>query len=118
MLWSLLRQSCNKFVVLQRPILCLLIFIRTHLFRTVRVKAIMEIFKNIKFNDVIKNFLAVLAENGKLSRLPQIISTYTTSVGSSRKIFSSGNCSSWTYKTRVGRHKECNEGLFEARPDL
>jgi len=30
------------------------------------VKAIVEIFKNIKFNDVMKNFLAVLAENGKL----------------------------------------------------
>ncbi len=135
MLWSLLRQSCNKFVVLQRPILCLLIFIRTHLFWTVRVKAIVEIFKNIKFNDVMENFLgmglylyrtnhffllsastnilgcvfcvqgkvsyswdlhstAVLAENGKLSQLPQIISTDTTSVGSSRKSFSSGNCSS------------------------
>jgi len=22
-----------------------------------------------------------------------------------------------TYKTRVGRHKDFNEGLFEARPD-
>jgi F-type H+-transporting ATPase subunit O len=29
---------------------------------------------------------AVLAENGKLSRLPQIISTYTTSVGSLGKV--------------------------------
>ncbi|CAM6011098.1 unnamed protein product [Sphagnum balticum] len=62
--------------------------------KTVRVKAIVEISKNIKFNDVMKNFLAVLAENGKLSQLPQIISTYTTSVGSSRKSFSCGNCSS------------------------
>jgi len=48
--------------------------------KTVRVKAIVDIFKNIKFNDVMENFLG-------------------------------------TYKTRFGRHKECNEGLFEARPD-
>jgi F-type H+-transporting ATPase subunit O len=54
--------------------------------KTVRVKAIVEIFKNIKFNDVMRNFLAVLAENGKLSRLPQIISTYTTSVGPLGKV--------------------------------
>jgi F-type H+-transporting ATPase subunit O len=45
--------------------------------KTVRVKAIVEIFKNTKFNDVTKNFLAVLAENGRLSRLPQITSAYT-----------------------------------------
>ncbi|CAK9858748.1 unnamed protein product [Sphagnum jensenii] len=45
--------------------------------KTVRVKAIVEIFKNTKFNDVTKNFLAVLAENGRLSRLQQITSAYT-----------------------------------------
>ncbi|KAH8961207.1 hypothetical protein BDL97_05G039600 [Sphagnum fallax] len=45
--------------------------------KTVRVKAIEGIFRDTKFNDVTKNLLAVLAENGRLSRLQQITSAYS-----------------------------------------
>jgi F-type H+-transporting ATPase subunit O len=45
--------------------------------KTVRVQAIEGIFRDTKFNDVTKNLLAVLAENGRLSRLQQITSAYS-----------------------------------------
>jgi F-type H+-transporting ATPase subunit O len=37
--------------------------------KIVRMKAVEEIFGQTKFNDVTKNFLAVLAETGRLSQL-------------------------------------------------
>jgi len=45
--------------------------------KTVRMKAVEEIFKETKFNDVTKNFLAVLAENGRLSQLQRITGCYS-----------------------------------------
>ena len=45
--------------------------------KTARMKAIEEIFKQTKFNDVTKNFLAVLAENGRLNQLQRISSCYS-----------------------------------------
>jgi F-type H+-transporting ATPase subunit O len=45
--------------------------------KTMRMKAVEEIFKDTKFNDVTKNFLAVLAENGRLSQLQRITGCYS-----------------------------------------
>jgi F-type H+-transporting ATPase subunit O len=45
--------------------------------KTVRMKAVEEIFGQTKFNDVTKNFLAVLAENGRLSQLQRITGCYS-----------------------------------------
>lgn len=41
-----------------------------------RVKACEEIFKETKFHDVSKNFMAVMAENGRLSFVQPIYSSY------------------------------------------
>eukprot|EP00245_Coleochaete_scutata_P017789 TRINITY_DN890_c0_g1_i1.p1 TRINITY_DN890_c0_g1~~TRINITY_DN890_c0_g1_i1.p1 ORF type:complete len:226 (+),score=61.23 TRINITY_DN890_c0_g1_i1:129-806(+) len=41
-----------------------------------RLKAVQDIFAAAKFSDISKNFLAVLAENGRLSMLPKIASLY------------------------------------------
>ena len=45
--------------------------------KTTRMKAVEEIFGETKFSDVTKNFLAVLAENGRLSQLQRIFGCYT-----------------------------------------
>jgi F-type H+-transporting ATPase subunit O len=45
--------------------------------KTVRMKAVEEIFGQTKFNDVTKNFLAVLAENGRLAQLQRIYGCYS-----------------------------------------
>ena len=45
--------------------------------KTTRMKAVEEIFKQTKFNDITKNFLNVLAENGRLSQLQSITNSYT-----------------------------------------
>lgn len=45
--------------------------------RTNRIKAVEEIFKETKYSDVTKNFLAVLAENGRLYQLQRITGCYT-----------------------------------------
>jgi F-type H+-transporting ATPase subunit O len=46
--------------------------------KDVRMKAVQEIFgKESKYADVTKNFLAVLAENGRLKELPKIANAYS-----------------------------------------
>lgn len=45
--------------------------------KTTRMKAVEEIFNQTKFNDITKNFLNVLAENGRLSQLQRITNSYT-----------------------------------------
>lgn len=44
--------------------------------KTTRVKAVEELFKDVAFADVTKNFLAVLAENGRLAQLQRIYGCY------------------------------------------
>ncbi|CAI7795965.1 unnamed protein product [Closterium sp. NIES-53] len=44
--------------------------------REVRVKAVEDIFSQAKYSPLTKNFLAVLAEAGRLSYLPKIAATY------------------------------------------
>lgn len=45
--------------------------------KTVRMQAVEELFKDTKFSHVTKNFLAVLAENGRLAQLQRISGCYT-----------------------------------------
>jgi F-type H+-transporting ATPase subunit O len=80
MCWIPWRPSCSSLQVIgaaeQNPVFS--DFLKDpSVSKTVRMKAVEEIFGQTKFNDVTKNFLAVLAENGRLSQLQRITGCYS-----------------------------------------